>query len=184
LSLILFGSETWHDFLAAAAASHTTYESGLVTFSGFVSPFGAVLLLGGTRAAAYAVQGGATVAAGLLVAVVWRRGLSLPIRAAILAAATPVAIPVALVYDLMLAAIAGAWLIREGELRAWEKAVLAMLFVLPFNARGIAEAWHVPIAPLAPLALLALAIMHAFRLQTRITRAESDALSCVPGIRA
>jgi hypothetical protein len=31
LSLILFGSETWHDFLAAAAKSHATYESGRVT---------------------------------------------------------------------------------------------------------------------------------------------------------
>src|SRR6516165_10155215 len=88
LSLILFGWETWHDFLAAAAASHLTYESGQVTFAGFVSPFGAVLLLGGTRAAAYAVQIGATLAAGFLVAVVWRRGYSLSIRAATLAAAT------------------------------------------------------------------------------------------------
>jgi hypothetical protein len=38
-------------------------------------------------------------------------GLALPIRAAALAAATLVAIPVVLVNDLMLAAIAAAWLI-------------------------------------------------------------------------
>jgi hypothetical protein len=177
LSLILFGWETWHDFLAAAAASHLTYESGQVTFAGFVSPFGAVLLLGGTRAAAYAVQIGATLAAGFLVAVVWRRGYSLSIRAATLAAATLVAVPVVLVYDLMLAAVAGAWLIREGGFQAWEKALLAVLFVLPFNARGIAEAWHLPIAPLVPLTLLALAAVQAFRPAARIAPEGSQALS-------
>jgi alpha-1,2-mannosyltransferase len=164
LSLILFGWETWHDFLAAAAGSHATYESGRVALGGFVSPFGAVLLLGGTRAAAYAVQAITTLTAGLLVAVVWRHGLSLPIRAATLAAATLVAIPVVIVYDLMLAAIAAAWLIRdESGLPAWEKVVLAGLFILPFNARGMAEAWQLPIAPLIALTLLALAAVHAFR---------------------
>src|ERR1700680_3286244 len=81
-SLILLGWQTWHDFLAAAAGPTATYESGQITFGGLVSPFGAVLLLGGTRAAAYAVQTGATLAAGFLVAVVWRRGYALPVRAA------------------------------------------------------------------------------------------------------
>jgi glycosyl transferase family 87 len=159
LSLILLGWETWHDFLAAAAGSPAIYESGRVNFAGFVSPFGAVLLLGGTRAAAYAVQAVAALAAALLVAIVWRRGHSLPIRAAILAAATLVAIPVVLIYDLMLAVIAGAWLIREGALPGWEKVALAGLFVLPLDPRGIAEAWHLPIAPFLALALLALAAM-------------------------
>ena len=164
LSLILFGSETWHDFLAAAADSHATYESGRVTFGGFVSPFGAVLLLGGTAAMAYAVQAGATVTAGLLVGFLWRGNRSLPIRAATLAAATLVAIPVVLIYDLMLAAIAAAWLIRDdSRLPAWEKTVLAGLFVLSLDPRSIAEAWHLPIAPLVASAMLALAAVHAFR---------------------
>jgi hypothetical protein len=167
LSLILFGWETWHGFLASAAQSHVAYESGQVTFGGFVSPFGALLLLGGTRTAAYAVQAGATIAAGLLVVFVWRRRPPLPIRAATLAAATLVAIPVVLVYDLMLAAIAALWLIRDQNgLPAWEKAVLAALFVIPFNARGIAEAWHFPVAPLIAVALLALTVMHAYRAGT------------------
>src|SRR5215472_883500 len=69
-SLVLFGWETWHAFLAAAVGSHATYESGAITFGGLVSPFGAVLLLGGSRAAAYAVQTGATVISGMLVFIV------------------------------------------------------------------------------------------------------------------
>ena len=161
LSLALFGWQTWQDFLSAAAASHATYESGRITFGGFASPFGAVLLLGGPTLAAYAVQAAATLAAGLLVATVWRRKLRLSIRAAVLAAATLVAVPVVLVYDLMLATVAAAWLVRAGGksgLSAPEKAVLAILCILSVDPRSIAETWHIPIAPLIALALLALVV--------------------------
>jgi alpha-1,2-mannosyltransferase len=164
LSLGFFGWETWHDFLAAAAGSHATYESGEVTFGGFVSPFGAVRLLSGTRVAAYAVQTVATFAAGILVSFVWHRRYPLPIRAATLAAATLVAIPVVLIYDLMLAAIAAAWLIRdERQLRAWEASVLGGLFVLTLDPHGIAEVWHIPVAPLVALGVVVLAAAHATR---------------------
>jgi|SRR6516225_941315 hypothetical protein len=164
LSLGFFGWETWHDFLAAAARSHATYESGEVTFGGFVSPFGAVRLLSGTRAAAYAVQTVATFAAGILVAFVWHRRYPLPIRASTLAAATLVAIPVVLIYDLMLAAIAAAWLIRdERQLRAWEASVLGSLFVLTLDPHGIAEVWHIPVAPLVALGVVVLAAAHVIR---------------------
>ena len=167
LSLILFGWGTWHGFLAGAALSHTTYESGKVSFGGFVTPFGATLLLGGTASAAYAVQAAVTLIAGLLVGYVWRSGRPLAIRAATLAAATLVAIPVALVYDLMLAAIAAAWLTRdEGGLSAWENATMAVLIVLALDPRDVAEAWHLPVAPFVAVAVLALATMRAFRCKT------------------
>jgi alpha-1,2-mannosyltransferase len=167
LSLILFGWVTWHDFLAETALSHTTYESGKVSFGGFVTPFGATLLLGGTASAAYAVQAAATLIAGLLVAQVWRSARPLAIRAATLAAATLVAIPVALVYDLMLAAIAAAWLTRdEGGLSARETAIMALLIVLALDPRDVAEAWHLPVAPFVAVAVLALTALHAFRRKT------------------
>ena len=87
----------------------------------FCEPVGAVLLLGGTSGTAYAAQAAATIGAGLLVAVVWRRQLALPIRAATLAAATLMAIPVVLLYDLILAAVSAAWLIRdENGLAPWK----------------------------------------------------------------
>ena len=171
LSLILLGWETWHGFLAAAAGSHATYESGQITFGGLVSPFGAVLLLGGTRGPAYAVQAGATLAAGFLVAVVWRRGYSLPVRAATLAAATLVAIPVVLIYDLMLGTIAAAWLLRDARrLPAWGTTALACLFVLTLDPRGMAEASHIPIAPLVAIGLVALAAAQVFYADARSAR--------------
>jgi hypothetical protein len=103
--------------------------------------------------------------------VVWRRGYSLPVRAAILAAATLVAIPVVLIYDLMLGAIAAAWLIRDaGRLPAWVRTALACLFVLTLDPRGMAEASHIPIGPLVAIGVVALASAHAFRTDTRSAR--------------
>jgi hypothetical protein len=157
LSLVGFGWATWQSFLAAAAGSHATYASGRINFGGLVTPFGGVLLAGGTPNAAYMAQAAATLGAGLLVAFVWRRGLPLPIRAATLAAATLIAVPVALIYDFMLAAVAAAWLVRDpAGLNGWERVALAALFVISMTPPGVAEAWHIPAGPIVALALLAL----------------------------
>jgi len=157
LSLILFGWETWHAFLAAAGGSHATYESGRINLGALVTPFGGVLLAGGAPRAAYLTQAVATLGAGIVVAIVWRRDLPLPTRAATLAAATLVAIPVALIYDLMLAGVAAAWLVRDpAGFAGWEKVVVAALFVLSIVPPGLAEVLHFPTGPIATLSLLAL----------------------------
>jgi len=103
-----------------------------------------------------------------VVVVVWRRRLSLPTRAATLAAATLVAAPLALLYDLMLGTIAAAWLIRDGDspaAAAWEKIALAMLCLSLVLAGhpSLAGRWHVPVFPLAAIALLAIAGARAWR---------------------
>jgi hypothetical protein len=173
-SLIAFGWETWQGFVAAAAGSHATYASGLINFGGLVTPFGGVLLAGGTPNAAYTAQAAATLGAGLLVAFVWRRGLPLPIRAATLAAATLVGVPVALIYDLMLAAVAAAWLVREpAALAGRERVVLAALFVLSMIPPSLAGAWHVPAGPIVALALLALIAARALGTVIGVARTQT-----------
>ena len=172
-SLMLFGWATWSDFFTTVAASHTTYESGRIAFGGLVSPFGAVLLLGGKSATAYAVQAGATLSAGLLVGFVWRCRRALPIRAATLAAATLVAIPVILIYDLTLAGVAAVWLVRArggDELPVWEKVALAGAFLLLLNPRGLAEVSHVPIAPLVAVTLIVAVATRVFCSEARSAR--------------
>jgi len=166
LSLTIFGCEVWRSFLTAAVASPAVYQSGRISFSGFINPFGAVLLLGGTPTMAYRVQAAAILAAALLVAYVWRQGLSLPIRAATLASATLAALPVALFYDLMLAAVGAAWLLRaDGRYRLaeWEKVVLAGLFLLSLNPRNLSEILHLPIGPLVTLGFVAFVATHVVR---------------------
>ena len=138
-SLALFGWQTWHDFLLAAATSGNVYATGRIPFGGFVTPFGAAMLLGATPAAAGVLQAAASAAAAGFVAFVWRRNLPLPIRAASLISATLVAVPMALFYDLVLAGMAGAWLLRaDGKYRLpeWGKLVLAGLYILCLNPRG------------------------------------------------
>lgn len=154
LSLLVFGDATWHQFLTAIVASHATYEGG-VKMPAFLTTFGAVILLGGGAALAYAVQAVVTILAVALVALVWARKLSLSVRAAALLAATIVAVPVALFYDLMLAALAVAWLYRsEGGLTLAERVAVAVLFVACLDPVKIAETTHLPLAPLVALALV------------------------------
>jgi glycosyl transferase family 87 len=165
-SMSWFGWPTWHAFLIAAAASPSVYQSGRIALGGFVTPFGAILLLGGSPAAAYTVQAVAAITAAAVVAVVWHRARPLPLRAAVLAAATLVAVPLAIIYDLMLASIAGLWLLRaEGENRlpGWGRWALAGLFALSLNPRALAEHWHLPAGPLISLALLLLVAAVAWR---------------------
>lgn len=159
MSLLWFGADTWRDYLTLAIGSPATYENGRIDFAGFVSPFGAARLLGTSPVAAYAVQGVAAGLAACFVAYVWRRKLSLPLRAATLAAGTLAAMPVVLLYDLMTAAVAALWLIRAGREQGfllWEKTGLAALFLVPLFSRDLGTASHVPLAPLALMALLTL----------------------------
>ena len=159
LSIAVFGWQSWQDFLTLSAGSHATYESGRIDLAGFVTLFGGLRLVGVPATIAYAVQGLGALAAIALVAVIWRCNLSLSLRAASLAAATLIAVPVALVYDFLLAGIAMAWLIRAGSERGflpWEKVTLAAIFIVPLLSRGFGTVTHVPLAQLALIALLVL----------------------------
>lgn len=156
VSLGLFGWETWHAFLDTAGGSPGTYESGRIDLSGLVTPFAAALVLGAGPTGAYVVQAVSTTGAALLVVYVWRRGFSLPLRAATLLGCTLAAVPVVLIYDLMLAAIAAGWLVRAGKESSflpWEKVALGGLFILPLFSRNIGSSLCLPVSSLAVLAL-------------------------------
>ncbi len=164
LSVLLLGWNTWQAFIATAGASPAMYESGRILFGGFVSPFGAMRLMGASTTAAYAVQGVVTIVAAAIVAVVWRRGLSLPVRNAVLASATLLAVPLSLIYDMMLGGVAACWLCRGAgreAMPAWEKTVLALVYALSLGGRGLAEKLSLPLNTIAAIALFALAARRA-----------------------
>jgi alpha-1,2-mannosyltransferase len=182
-SLALFGAPTWQGFVAAASASPAMYESGRILFAGMATIFGAARLLGSGPALAYGLQAAASLGAACVVVVVWHRRLSLPTRAATLAAATLVAAPLALLYDLMLGTIAAAWLIRDGDspaAAAWEKIALAALFLWVIDGRGLAQSWHVPVFPLAAIALFAITGARAWR-EMAMRRRSGDELPVMVG---
>ena len=170
----LFGWETWQAFLGVAADSHATYELGRINLAGMISPFAAARLAGFDVGIAYAIQGLATLAAAALVAFVWWRDQSLELRGASLAAATLIAVPVVLLYDFMLAAVAAAFLIRAARRTGflpWEKTALALVFVVPLLTLGIGQGWHVPVGPLASLLLLAMTLARVNRVASGRSRA-------------
>lgn len=170
----LFGWETWQAYLGVAADSHATYELGRINLAGMISPFAAARLLGFDVGIAYAIQGVATLAAAVLVALVWRRDQSLELRGASLAAATLIAVPVVLLYDFMLAAVAAAFLVRAARRTGflpWEKAALVLVFVLPLLTLGVGQGWHVPVGPLASLLLLAMTLARVKRVASGHPRA-------------
>jgi hypothetical protein len=164
VSLLLFGMQTWGDFFTAAAASAATYETGIVQLWAFVTPFGAVSLMGGTPRAAYAIQIAATCAAIVFVSWVWGRRLSLEVRAAALTSATLMAVPLALFYDLMLAAIAAAWLCRPTQsVPNGQRLLFAASYLALLSSNQIAEATRIPIGPLVALALVVAVACRAVR---------------------
>jgi hypothetical protein len=167
LSLLVFGWQTWGDYLVLFSGATGTYEHGDVDLGAFVTPFGGARLIGIPVAAAYGLQVAAMVVAAASVFWVWRRKARLPVRAAVLCAAIPVAVHVALLYDMVLSALAIFWLIRAARQTGWlpwEKTVLALVFVTPLVSRfPFGTPMGVPLGPLAAAALLAVAVLHARR---------------------
>lgn len=163
-SVAMFGWETWQAFIATAGASHAMYESGRILFGGFVSPFGAMRLLGASIQLAYLVQGVFSVIAAIVVGIAWYRRISPPVRNAVLASATLLAVPLSLLYDMMIGAVAGCWLLRgaaKDRMPAWEKTALAVIYALMLDSRGLAEELSLPVNTICALVLFGLATRRA-----------------------
>jgi hypothetical protein len=163
---LAYGTPTWAAFLAHADETRRVFEYGRVPFTGPVSSFAAVRLLGGSIAAAYGVQGLAALLAAGIVGWLWATDKPPALRYAGLAAAMPFAAPVVLFYDLMPLAIAIAWLlveIRRTGVGPWEKPGLALVWLISGLAMPIAYLAHVPLGPLAPAIVLAIVAARARR---------------------
>jgi hypothetical protein len=108
--------------------------------------------LGGAAWLAYAAQAIATMGAASAVLAVWSGGRSLPVRAAVLAAATPVAIPMTMFYDLAMSGLALVWLVRAGRDRGflpWQKFAIFAMFPLPLLSGNIGDATIIVASPAA-----------------------------------
>jgi hypothetical protein len=141
-SLAAFGAAAWQGFFADGRFARSALENNLVGDEKMQSVFAAVRLMHGPLALSWAAQLAATLCA---VGAIVCAGL--------------LASPFLLDYDLTLLAIALAWLFREA-LRTgflpFEKALMALAFVLPLISRATAGAVGVPLAPLTIAALFAL----------------------------
>jgi hypothetical protein len=163
-SLALFGADTWRGFLGIAPLARRTLEEGLVSPDKMASIFAAARVLAAPVPAGYALQATAALAAGIVL--VRLRHASAEEQMAALVAATLLATPFLLDYDLTIAAVPLAILFARAQrdgFRRWEKLALAAAFVVPLLARPLASRLSLPIAPLVDAGLLAVVARRAHR---------------------
>ena len=164
LSLFLYGTKCWAAYIPVALHAPAVFESGEIPPSGMVSVFAAARLLGASPLVSYAVQGVGAAIAGALVVVVWRRSTRSALRAAVLVAASGLAVPVILFYDLLPLSIAIAWMARDISttgVRSWEKTAMTLVWALSGLVLPFAEWLGVPVGPIPAVLVLAMAANRA-----------------------
>ncbi len=114
ISLAAFGAESWRAFLGMAAGARQTVETG-IALAGHVDLAGAMRLAGAAALYGWIVQAALGAVAAVCVGWVWSRKGGRDGQAAanaVLVAATLMAMPFLLFYDLVMAGVAAAWLVR------------------------------------------------------------------------
>jgi alpha-1,2-mannosyltransferase len=163
LSVLAFGWSTWRAFIDFAPTVQRMTFDGTFGYWAYASWFSAVRLIGGSPALATSAQCLAIVIGVVATATIWYRPSPLAVRSATLVAATLLASPVVLSYDLTLAVIAAAWIFQDARRTgylSWEKLVLGFVWVFPFPVLGlnIAQKLHLPLLSLIGIGLLAIAV--------------------------
>ena len=119
-SWLAFGTATWAAFIhATPAIGHAALRDGAIGFARMQSPFGLVRTFGGGEALAWTVQGAATLSLALALALMWRSRAAYDLKAAALAAGALIATPYVFTYDLVVLAVAVAFLLRYALARLW-----------------------------------------------------------------
>ncbi len=166
-SLLLFGDAAWGAYLRMLLHLHDTVEGQDIHFFGHVDGYGVARLAGFSQKAADAFQIALAACAIAAVGVLWwRRGTPAEVRYAALAAGVLMVTPFALFYDLLMPAVAGAWLVRAGRaggFLAGEKWVLVLAFAIDFLSYPLAKWTHIGFGVLVPPMVLGLAVRRGMR---------------------
>ena len=170
-SWLIFGADTWTAFLASTDMSRKILlEQGSVGFEKLQSAFAAVRLWGGGIQLSYAVQGTVSALAILATAWAWHWSDNRALKSALLVAATALASPHLLDYDLVLLGPALAFLsiaMWEDGVRDYEKSLVAFIWLTPLLARTAAGLIGVPIGLVATLTLFFLTLRRMSKLRDR-----------------
>jgi len=163
-SLAVFGASAWEGFFTDGQFARSALENNLVGDEKMQSVFAAVRLLHGSLALAWGAQIATALCVIAALSRLERRAYRAPAEAAAIVCAGLLASPFLLDYDLTLLAVPLVWLFREGLRTAflpYEKALLALAFMLPLISRAAAGAVGLPLAPLIIGAIFALTIRRA-----------------------
>jgi arabinofuranan 3-O-arabinosyltransferase len=127
-SWLAFGGASWQAFLHwLPITGHVVLGEGRADFGRLQSPFGLIRAHGGSAALAFTVQMAASLATAALVVWLWRRRAPFELKAAALAAGTLLVTPYVYMYDLVVLAVAVAFLLRLALQRGFVAGEIAAL---------------------------------------------------------
>jgi hypothetical protein len=179
LSFAALGSGVWHAFADSMNFTQTVVlEQGNTGWEKIQSIFSAARMWGANVPTAYAVQGALLVTLAVTIAWLWQCDVAFELKASALATASLLATPYVLDYDLVVLAVASAFLARHGQrhgFRAFEISLLAAAWMAPLLTRAVAGSTGIPLGLITVLVLYALIVRRAM-----LARAGSAVAS--PGI--
>jgi hypothetical protein len=162
LTLLLWGWPVWQAFLESLPLTRVVViEQGATGFYKIMSPFAAVRMWAGAVPLAYAVQMVFTAAAVALVGWLGWAGERKELRNAAVCAAVVISTPYVLDYDLVVLLPALAWLWIDGRRHGFlpsDLTLMALVWIAPLFARGLAEFTFVPLGLLTCLIVAAIAV--------------------------
>lgn len=163
VSVAAFGFEPWVEFFRNLFFAQGQLAQGNLPWHRIPSAFVAARMTGTSSGLAQTIQVGVAVAAFAGVAWAWRRPVSFHLKAALLAAAIPLATPWIHDYDLVILLIPMAWLILDGDrerIRVPEILIMTLAWMFPAGWVGdLMPAQSLPYGFVLLLAFYAL-VMH------------------------
>jgi hypothetical protein len=135
-----FGSDTWQAFFANIGHTSQAFLSdGWADWGKLQTAFGLTRMLGGGETLAWAVQGAVALVAAIAIALLWRSRAAYEIKAAALATGALIATPYLYTYDLVVLAVAVAFLLRYALERGFSTAEIlglpiagALILMFPY----------------------------------------------------
>jgi arabinofuranan 3-O-arabinosyltransferase len=128
VSWLAFGTESWQAFFHwMPMVSQAFLTEGRAPWGKMQSVFAVVRYFGGAEPLAWLFQWIMSGTVAVLLALMWRSRISYPLKAAALAAGTLLITPYLFLYDLMVLAIAVAFLVRIGLRQGFERYELPAL---------------------------------------------------------
>lgn len=161
-SAAAFGVEAWRGF-AASRQLAWSIVSVVLPPEKIHSVFGAARLLGAPVPLAAAAHALGVAVASLLIVRVWRGRASDDAKAAVVLSGTLLASPYLYDFDLLVGAVAAAFIFRRaaGRWLVWEKLALTLVLLAPFFTTRIAAATRLQLGVVASTVLFGLAVRRA-----------------------
>jgi hypothetical protein len=159
-SILILGKGVWATFWHNIPQARKLYETGMMPIFKIGTVYNAALLAGASFEVARLLQALIMVVAATVVFLVWRRVLSLPVRASVLVLGTLLFTPHALPYEFVLLALPVAWLGWEGYKKGWlpaEQPLLLLGWLLPLLIPVLGK-MRLQLSPLVLLALMVMAL--------------------------